>query len=114
VVPAGEGAAFEVIQSEFALEIFVHTLGPPEFFAEAHNLFAAHSATERSQEELTGRVLAIEPFGDQPEWLVCGERRTVILGTLTRVKQKREPSLELLPSRQVSLRNALEPRRPTN
>ncbi len=114
MVPAGERAAFEMIESQLSLEIFIHALGPPAFFAETHDLLFAHSAAERGEQELARCDVAIEPFGDQPERLVFRERRAVILGNLDASEAEAPLSLELLPSRQVSLRTALGPSRSTN
>ena len=80
MVPAGKGASLEVIEAKLTLEVFVHPLGAPTLLADAHDLLAAHSAGERSEQELRRLVFAVEPLGDEPERLAICERNAVIMG----------------------------------
>ena len=68
VVPAREGTALEVIETELTLEVFVHALGPPAFFAKAHDLLLAHPAAEGGEQKLAWRLVAFGPFGDELHW----------------------------------------------
>src|SRR4051812_47396743 len=52
VMPAREGAALEVVQSELALELFVRALGAPAFLDGAHDLLLRHAPRQRREDEL--------------------------------------------------------------
>src|SRR5574338_818416 len=80
MVPAGERPALEVVEPEFALEIFVHALGAPALLADAHDLLLAHAPAERREEKLGRFTLALGPFGDEPEWLPFRQLEAVVLG----------------------------------
>src|SRR5258706_15911947 len=69
VVPARERAAFEVVEAELALEIFVHAFGAPALFEQANDFFFAHATWQRRKQELTRLLLVFGPLGDEPEWL---------------------------------------------
>lgn len=49
MMPAWEGAAFEVIKAEFAFQLFVRALRAPTFLDDAYDLFLGHPARQRRQ-----------------------------------------------------------------
>src|SRR3989442_7870429 len=56
VVPALKRAAFEVVEPELALEIFVHSLGAPALLDDSNDFFFRHPSAQRGEDEL-GRLL---------------------------------------------------------
>src|ERR1700759_2886207 len=65
VVPASETAALEVIQSQFALEVLVHTLGTPALLEKVHELYEGH-ALVGGKVEVAGLVVIVAPFTKEP------------------------------------------------
>ena len=79
VMPSGERASFEVVESELALEVLIHALGAPPFLEEQHNLFLAHALGERREVKLGRLGLGVGPVSDEPLCLPGSERHAVIV-----------------------------------
>src|SRR5271154_344398 len=52
VMPAGERAAFEVVQAELSFELLVGALGAPALLHDAHDLLLGHPPRQRREDEL--------------------------------------------------------------
>jgi hypothetical protein len=63
VMPAGEGAAFEVVEAEVAFQGFVHALGAPALFEQVDDLLFAHAAWQRREQEFAGLLFVFGPLG---------------------------------------------------
>ena len=59
MVPAGEGAAFGVVESKLALEVLVHPLGALALLEDPDDLFATHSSRQCGEGEFRGLLLAV-------------------------------------------------------
>src|SRR5262245_38046710 len=67
VIPSGEGAAFEVIEPELSLEVFVGALGSPALLHQAHDPLLAHASRQRGEHEVRRSLLALGPLDHEPE-----------------------------------------------
>src|ERR1019366_1831612 len=107
VVPAGETATFEVVEAEFALHLLVDQLGPIALLEGTDDLLLAHRAFERRERELGRRLLALGPFGDQPDRLVRAGVETVVVGDLHAAEREaRRHFAALAPGRSLAPRDA--------
>src|SRR5580658_2917175 len=86
MVPAGEGATFEVVQAEFPLEFLVGPFRAPAFLDDAHDLLLRHTSPKGREDELVGLRLAFGPFDHEPEWLTVARVRAVVLRDLDAAK----------------------------
>jgi len=79
VVPAAEGAAFVVIESQFSLGVLVHALGAPSLLDPPDELTPGHGCRQRGRGEVGWSRFTIGPFHDQPDHLALGRVDQVVL-----------------------------------
>ena len=79
MVPAGERATFEVVESELALQVLVHPLGAPALLEDPDDLLPAHAPRQRSEREFRGLLLAVDPLGNEPERIPIGDGDPVVV-----------------------------------
>src|SRR5579859_770303 len=68
-MPSGEGASFEVVESELSLELLIAALGLPTLLDDADDLFLAHATPQTREEEFRRFALSLWPFDDEPDRL---------------------------------------------
>src|SRR6266567_1330857 len=79
MVPSGEGAAFEMVESKLALEVLVHPLGAPALLEDPDDLLATHASRQCGEREFRGFLLAVEPLSNEPERLSISNGAPVIV-----------------------------------
>src|SRR5262245_39617293 len=82
MMPTGEGAALEVVEAEFALQVLVHALGSPALLEDAHDLLLAHLVWQRAERKLGRLSLVLGPLDDQPKGLSILQRNAIVVGGL--------------------------------
>src|SRR5262249_17979797 len=86
VMPSGERATLEVIESELALEVFVGALGSPALHHDADDLLLSLASREGGEHELRGSLFALGPLDHEPHRLAILGCCTSSCATLTRAK----------------------------
>lgn len=81
-VPARERAAFEVVEPELALEIFVPAFGAPSFLENANDLLFGHAPRQGRERELGRPRFARGPLDDEPGGVVVGGHGAVVMRDL--------------------------------
>src|SRR5262245_20115195 len=66
VMPGGEAAAFEVVEAELTLEVFIQALGAVSLLDEPHEPLPATGRRHRREEVLGRLALAVRPLDDEP------------------------------------------------
>jgi hypothetical protein len=79
VMPTGKASAFEVIEAELALEVFVGTFSSPALHDDFDQLLLVPPCRQRRQEVVGWFGLAIAPLDQEPQRFALGRRRAVIV-----------------------------------
>src|SRR5579885_3604789 len=66
VLPAAVRAAFEMIEAELALHVFIRPLDAPTLFDSTHKLLATHALGERREHVMCGWRVLVGPFDHEP------------------------------------------------
>ena len=79
VMPARVAAALEVVEAEFALEVFVGALGTPALHGEANEFFEGRVVGQGGEEEIGGVRITVAPLDKEPDGLAfCGLRHGLV------------------------------------
>ena len=78
MMPASKGTSFEMVETQFPFEVFVHTLGPVPLLHQADQGFHRRLLRKRREPELRRRKLAFGLFHQQPDLLVVGAARPML------------------------------------
>ena len=79
VVPAGIASSLVVVESEFALEVFIYALGSPSLLDRSYEALHGHLAGHRREGELRRRGFAGRPFHDEPDILALSRIHSVVV-----------------------------------
>ena len=69
VVPAAEGAALVVVESQLSLGVLVHALGAPPLLDPPDQLTPGHGRRQRGRGEVGWSRFTVGPFHHQPDHL---------------------------------------------
>src|SRR6202050_2632726 len=72
VIPAAEGAALEVVESELAFEVFIDALGAPSFLGDPNELLATRGFAQPRERVVRRRFLVVRPFDQEPVLTAIG------------------------------------------
>ena len=94
MVPAEEGATFEVIETELALHILVDALGAPALLDETDEALPTLAPRREIEEMKLGRLgLAVLPFHEQTNVLAYRRVDAIVVVRITRRRTKRAERL---------------------
>jgi len=109
MIPADVVASLEVVEAQLALEILVVAFDAPTPLDEGDEIGERRVGREVGHPVLRGPVVPLGPFGNQPQFGLVSEGRTIVFGQAHATARKREDSGFLVPSRQVTSCKALGP-----